>query len=120
MAFLFLTVLLDSVGFGIVIPIVPALLQDVGDVPLALPEGVRQVAPCDDCDAVWDVWRDTTVEVDALDPEAELLLHADDSGLARLYARVDRFELDEDGHYLPAVITVTTPGAEELVLLVPR
>lgn len=35
MAFLFLTVLLDSVGFGIVIPIVPALLQDVGNVPLA-------------------------------------------------------------------------------------
>lgn len=35
MTFLFVTVLLDSVGFGIVIPIVPSLLQEVGNVPLA-------------------------------------------------------------------------------------
>ncbi|NBT33711.1 MAG: MFS transporter, partial [Rhodobacteraceae bacterium] len=35
MTFIFITVFLDMVGFGIIIPVVPALLQDVGHVDLS-------------------------------------------------------------------------------------
>ncbi len=35
MTFLFITVLLDMIGVGIIIPVVPALLQDVGHVDLS-------------------------------------------------------------------------------------